>query len=194
MDWLVVGLGNPGKKYEKTRHNAGAMVLNRIIERHRDEFGGGLKPNADFQALVAAGKLAGAKVLLLFPQSYMNLSGGSVAKAASFYKLKPANVLVIFDDKDIPLGTLRLRPAGSSGGHNGVKSIIERLGTEEFPRLRVGTGTAASLSRQADAADFVLKRPSKAEQETLDAAVARAAEAVEVALAEGLEAAMSRFN
>jgi PTH1 family peptidyl-tRNA hydrolase len=194
MDWLIVGLGNPGKKYENTRHNAGAMVLSEIVAGNPDAFGDGLRMNADLKALTAVGTIGGAKVLLVFPQSYMNLSGGAVAKAVSFYKVEPSRVLAVFDDKDIPLGTLRLRASGSAGGHNGVKSIIERLGTEEFPRLRVGVGTAASLERKTDAADFVLKRPSKAERETLAASVSRAAEAVETILTEGLEAAMNRYN
>ena len=191
MDWLIVGLGNPGKEYANTRHNAGAMVLEKILERHGDDFDKFSNSNK-FKARVAKGRLSGQKVFLVFPQTYMNLSGNSVADAANFYKINPNRILVIFDDKEISLGSLRLRLSGSAGGHNGVKSIIEKLGTQDFPRLRVGIGT--EISKKSDAANFVLGKPSKEELAELEKSVTKAAEEVEVILTEGPDTAMNRYN
>ncbi|MBN1585268.1 aminoacyl-tRNA hydrolase [Candidatus Uhrbacteria bacterium] len=191
MDWLIVGLGNPGPEYAQTRHNAGAMAIEAILRRHGDGFGS-LAMNRKFKALTAKGRLAGRKVMLAFPQTFMNLSGQAVAAIASFHKINPDRILVIADEKDIPLGRLRLRLSGSAGGHNGLKSIIERLGTRDFPRLRIGIGT--ETSKRSEAADFVLGRPSAEELAELKAAAERAAEAVRTLLADGPESAMGKFN
>lgn len=191
LNWLIVGLGNPGKKYAGTRHNAGAMVLAELVRRHPDAFGQ-LVESGKFKAKIAKGRLGDHKVLLAFPQTFMNLSGLSVSAIAKFYRLPAERVLVIFDDKDLPLGTLRLRPEGGAGGHNGVKSIIGDLGTDKFPRLRVGIGTA--VTERADTADFVLGHPSAEEKAKLAKAVEQAANAIETAMKEGLDAAMNRFN
>lgn len=193
MDWIIIGLGNPGKDYAKTRHNAGAMVLEAILKRHPEDFDG-LTPDKKFKALTAKGRLAGKKVLLVFPQTYMNLSGHSAAEAASFYKVPAENVLVLVDEKELPVGKLRLRLNGSAGGHNGIKSIIERLGTQDFPRLRIGVGNDVSKGHKVDTADFVLGRPSKEELAELEATAERAAEEVEVIVTEGPETAMNRYN
>jgi PTH1 family peptidyl-tRNA hydrolase len=190
--WLLVGLGNPGRKYAGTRHNAGAMVLEALIRRSGDALGP-LKENKKLKGLVSKGRLADTGAVLLFPTTYMNLSGEAVQAAASFYKIPPERTLLIFDDKDIPLGQLRLRPEGGAGGHNGVKSVIQRLGTQRFPRLRVGIGGAAA-DRAGDTADFVLGKPSKAERAALEDAVSRAAAAAETVLREGLDAAMNQHN
>ncbi len=191
---LVVGLGNPGKKYAATRHNVGARVLEIVRERLAGTGAGfeGFKTSAGFKAEVSEGKIGGAKLVLMLPTTYMNGSGEAVQPAAEFWKIAPDEILVVFDDKDLPLGKLRLRAGGSAGGHNGMRSVIERLGTEDVPRLRVGTGTERAV--RADAARFVLGKFSPAERKAIKEAEERAAEAVETALREGLTAAMNKYN
>ncbi len=192
---LVVGLGNPGKEYANTRHNVGA----RVLETVRGELagaGGGFddfRRNDEFRAAVSEGRLGGTKVVLMLPQTYMNESGAAVQPAARFWKVEPAEVLVVYDDKDLPLGKLRIRAGGSAGGHNGMRSVIERMGTEDLPRLRVGIG-ASGGSRIADAAKFVLGKFAPGERDKIAAAEKRAAEAVGAILKDGLEAAMNKYN
>ncbi len=187
IEWLVVGLGNPGRQYEPTRHNVGFRALDLVAKA------AGAKVNrAKFQALTGTCGLGGCKVLLLKPQTFMNSSGVAVEQAASWYQLPPERVLVLFDDVDLDVGRVRVRRNGSAGGHNGVKSIIACLGSQNFPRIKIGVG--AKPHPDYDLADWVLSRFSAREQKLLDPAMIRAAEAVETVLAWGVERAASQFN
>ena len=186
-DWLIVGLGNPGEKYERTRHNVGFLVVDALAERL-----GVPVQKLKHRALTNTVRLAGQKALLMKPVTFMNLSGEAVGDAARFYKLPPERVLVISDDTALPLGKLRLRKGGSAGGHNGLKSIIQHLGTDQFPRLRVGVGEKPRPDY--DMADWVLGRLQGEDWKAMEAAVDRAADAVEHVLAHGVDAAMNRFN
>ncbi len=182
---LIAGLGNPGTDYVGTRHNAGFMVLDILAQMvgvsiKREKFG----------ALAAEVLHGDEKLLLLKPQQYMNRSGHAIATAAGFYKLQPGDVLVVTDDMALPTGQLRLRPKGSAGGHNGLKDIIAALKTDQFPRLRVGIGSAGTR----DAADYVLSWFSEQERQSIDQAVQTAANAALCWAAEGIEPAMTRYN
>ncbi|MCL4466639.1 MAG: aminoacyl-tRNA hydrolase [Chloroflexi bacterium] len=183
--WLVVGLGNPGRQYERSRHNVGFRCLDLVAGRLGVGF-----TRRGFNSLLATGVLGGQRVLLAKPQTYMNLSGQAVGALTRYYGLRPAIVLVIYDDMDLPLGRLRVRERGSSGGHRGLQSIIDDLGTQEFPRLRIGIGRSDTIAGAA----YVLGRFAPEEETVLAETVARAADAVEVALSEGPAAAMNRFN
>lgn len=186
---MIAGLGNPGKEYEATRHNVGQQVITRLFSRH----GATLDWKPERGAMVGKGAIRGRKVMLVTPSDFfMNDSGAPVQKIAAFYKIAPADILVVFDDKEIPLGKIRVRSCGSAGGHKGMLSVIEHLGTEEIPRLRVGIGTEEG--HRADAAKFVLGRPSEEERSSLFAALDRAADAVETVLEKGLEEAMNKYN
>ena len=183
---LIVGLGNPGRRYRETRHNVGWEVISRLARRARiavDE--------EDGFSDVGRGAIGGTRVILARPQTYVNVSGEAVRDLRRRHRLRPQDIVVVVDDLDLPLGRLRLRASGSAGGHNGLKSIIEALGTTEFPRLRVGIGRPAE---GVDPADHVLTRFTSDEQAVVDAALDRAAEAIETAIAEGIETAMNRFN
>ncbi|MCE7948750.1 MAG: aminoacyl-tRNA hydrolase [Chloroflexi bacterium CFX4] len=184
--FLIVGLGNPGRDYEKTRHNIGFRVAEALAAKHGLSFA---KKQA--KALLAEGSIAERRVLIAKPQTYMNLSGESVRPLVSFYNIPLANVLIILDDLDIPLGTLRLRPNGSAGGQNGMKSILGQLGTQNLARLRFGIGRPPG---RMDAAAYVLQPFATDEQmlviETLD----RAVRAAETWLQYGIETAMTRHN
>lgn len=186
-EYLIVGLGNPGSKYEATRHNVGFRAVAALAES------AGVKiDRAKFQALTAQCTVAGHRVLLMQPQTYMNNSGLAVRQAADFYKLPPDRILVLFDDIDLDVGRLRIRRSGSAGGHNGIKSIIACLGSQDFPRIKIGVG--AKPHPDYDLADWVLSRFTVAEQKLLLPAIDRAAEAVPVILTDGIEKASSRFN
>ena len=185
--WLVVGLGNPGSRYEATRHNTGFQAVARLAAD-----AGVRIDRARFHALTARADVAGQSVLLMQPQTYMNESGIAVREAASFYKLPPERVLVLFDDIDLDVGRLRIRRSGSAGGHNGIKSIIAQLGSQDFPRIKIGVG--AKPHPDYDLADWVLSRFTPQERKLLEPAIVRAAEAVPVILSEGLERAASRYN
>jgi PTH1 family peptidyl-tRNA hydrolase len=178
---LLVGLGNPGREYRDTRHNVGFLLLDRLAARERAEF----RIEKSWQAEVArAGDL-----LLCKPLTYMNLSGQAVRPLSQFYKIEPAQVLVILDDMALPLGKLRFRPSGSAGGHNGLQSVIDHLGTPAIPRLRVGIGSA-----ERDVVDDVLGRFALEERPALEQSLDRALEAIECARTRGLEAAMNTYN
>ena len=185
--WLLVCLGNPGEKYENTRHNVGYMVADEIGQRCRSPI-----QKLRFKALTDVVTIAGQKVLVMKPVTYMNLSGEAVRPAADFYKIPPDHVLVISDDTALAVGRLRIRRGGSAGGHNGLKNIIQHLGTDQFPRIRVGVGEKPHPDY--DLADWVLGRFTGEDKKAMDAAVKRAADAVECLLAEGPDRAMNRFN
>jgi PTH1 family peptidyl-tRNA hydrolase len=182
---LIVGLGNPGREYEHTRHNVGFQVAEELAQRYRVT----LKSRASWKARVAKIAEIDEGVLLAEPTTFMNLSGWAVREIAAFHKLSPSDVLVVVDDADLPLGRLRLRTSGSAGGHNGLKSVIQELGTAEFPRLRVGVGRQAGELK-----NHVLGRFSVDERTQIDAAVKRAADAAELFAKENILAAMNRFN
>ncbi len=177
---LVVGLGNPGPEYERTRHNLGFWVLDRLVPPGEWEWRG------KWKALCAAR----SGLLFCKPQTFMNLSGQAVAAIASFYKVPPRAVLVVLDDLSLELGRIRIRAGGSAGGHNGLKSIIASLGTQEIPRVRVGIGSAENR----DTAGYVLGAFSAAELRVLEESLPRAEEAVRLACSEGLDRAMNAFN
>jgi PTH1 family peptidyl-tRNA hydrolase len=183
---LIVGLGNPGKKYEGTRHNVGFRVLDRLAAK----FGEGATRNK-FEGLVMEAAIAGERALLLWPQTFMNVSGESVGPALEFYKIELANLLVVCDDFNLPLGKLRFRREGSAGGQNGLADVICRLGTDEFPRLRLGIGP---VPERWNPADFVLSKFEAGQQDAVDEIVARGAEAAECWVAEGIQVSMNRYN
>jgi len=187
FSWLVVFLGNPGPKYDCTRHNAGFMAGDALAKK----LGVGIG-RLRFKALTAACEINGEKVLLMKPQTYMNLSGEAVGEAARFYKIPPEHVLVVSDEISLPLGKLRVRPKGSAGGHNGLKSIISSLGSDAFPRIRIGVG--APPHPDYDMADWVLSVFRNQDLEDMLTAAARAAEAVVCYISDGPERAMNRYN
>ena len=186
-DWIVVFLGNPGPKFAGTRHNAGFMTADKC-----EKATGAKIIKARFKALTAQTKVGGQSVLLMKPQTFMNLSGDAVIEAAKFYKVPAERVLVVSDDISLPTGKLRIRTKGSAGGHNGLKSIIARLGTEAFPRVKIGVG--APPHPDYDMADWVLGTFKNQDAEDMDAATARAWDAAVCYITEGPEKAMDRFN
>jgi peptidyl-tRNA hydrolase, PTH1 family len=183
---LIVGLGNPGAKYKDTRHNVGFEVAARLAKQF-----GASPPRARFQGEIVEAKFAGARLLLLTPLTYMNASGASVLATRDFYKIDLSDTLIICDDFNLPLGKLRLRAKGSSGGQKGLEDILRRLGTEDVPRLRIGIGTPPP---GRDVAGYVLSRFAKDEQAVIAEALDRAAEAAEAWLREGLEPTMNKYN
>jgi len=184
--FLIAGLGNPGRQYRDNRHNIGFLAVDRLAASLGLTF-----TRLESRALVSKGTHQGRRVVLAKPQTYMNLSGKAVASLARFYKVPFVQLLVVYDDVDLPLGTLRLRPTGGSGGHRGVESIIESLGSQEFPRLRLGIGRPPG---RMDAGDYVLEDFSRQETEFLPEILGRAVEAILTFSTEGLATAMNRFN
>ena len=184
--YIIAGLGNPTREYEKTRHNVGFDTIDVLADK--------LNTSVDekkFKGLYGRGIIAGEKVILLKPQTFMNLSGESVRAAADFYKVDPEDILVIYDDISLEPGQLRLRGKGSAGGHNGIKNIIAHLGTQEFPRIKVGVG---DKPKGMDLADYVLGHFSKEDQAKMDEAFKDAADAAEMILDKGMDAAMNHYN
>lgn len=184
--YLIVGLGNPGREYRETRHNIGFMLADHLAHRLGASFS-----RLESKALVTKAEYQGKRLVLAKPQTYMNLSGNAVGSLARFYKVPLQNLLVAYDDVDLPLGTIRLRPGGGSAGQKGMGSIIERLGTQEFPRLRLGIGRPPG---RMEAAAYVLQPFKKDEIELLPELMERAVDAVLVFITNGLEAAMNQFN
>jgi PTH1 family peptidyl-tRNA hydrolase len=184
--YLIAGLGNPGREYRDNRHNIGFLALDRLAARLGLSFS-----RLESKALVTKGEHEGRRLLLAKPQTYMNLSGQAVGALLRYYKVPLENLLVVYDDVDLPLGTLRLRPGGGSGGQKGMASIIERLGSQDFPRLRVGVGRPPG---RMNAADYVLEDFTRQEAAILPEILDRAAEAALVFVEDSLDAAMNRFN
>ncbi len=183
---LIVGLGNPGKKYQDTRHNIGWQVLAELAQRHATS-----KPRARFEGEIVEAQFGTEKGLLLCPLTYMNASGRSVRPASDFYKLSPVDILILCDDISLPVGTMRFRPQGSSGGQNGLKDIIHKLGTDKVPRLRIGVGQPPP---QWDTADYVLSKFTKSEMPEIEQIVQRAAGAVADWVQHGIDFCMNRYN
>ena len=187
ISYLVVGLGNPDRKYQNTRHNAGFIALDAIAR----ELGASVT-RSKFDALTADVTIGGQRALLMKPQTYMNLSGVAVEKAASFYKIPPENVVVIFDDISLEPGKLRIRRKGTHGGHNGIRSIIDYLQSDDFPRVKLGVG--AKPNPNYDLADWVLSTFTEGERKSLDQAAAHCPEIVELILNGKIEQAMNLYN
>lgn len=187
VDWLVAGLGNPGQKYQNTRHNMGFLTVDLLAEQK------GVKLNkVKFKSAYNILGFAGCKCLVMKPQTYMNLSGEAVREAAQFYKIPAERVLVIYDDVSLPVGKLRVRPSGSAGGHNGIKNIIAHLGTQDFPRIKIGTGAPAGGGEEM--VDWVTGVPSQAEREVLFESFERAVQAAACVIEHGCQRAMNEFN
>jgi PTH1 family peptidyl-tRNA hydrolase len=188
---LIVGLGNPGKKYETTRHNAGAIAVLEFMRLNTPPFAK-LKMNKKFNALVTKGELNEEEIILALPQTFMNNSGQAVKTIASYYKLEPEDIWVVYDDVDLPLGKIRISRNGSAAGHKGVQSIIDQLKTKDFIRFRLGISN--SLKSKITTPKFVLQNFSKEEKNTLTASVKKTNEAIEFALKSEIEKTMNKFN
>jgi PTH1 family peptidyl-tRNA hydrolase len=190
---LIVGLGNPGREYAHSRHNVGFWCLNRLARRHGIAFS-----RRGRLAAVGEGQLAGQPVILAKPRTFVNLSGRAVSHLLKRCRLSPEQLLVVYDDLDLPLGRVRLRPSGSHGGHRGMRSIVEAVGSQDFPRIRIGIGRPKVAGEPTwepgHVVDYVLGPMTAEERRTLDEAVATAGEAILCLLSEGIETAMNRYN
>ena len=187
--WLIVCLGNPGAKYANTRHNAGFMAAD-VLERKYN-----VKINKiKFKALTAVADIGGQAALIMKPQTYMNLSGEAVGEAARFYKIEPDHIIVISDEMSLAAGKMRIRRKGSAGGHNGLKNIIAHLGTDAFPRIRIGVGAPAPSDDHEEVIDWVIGSVPKAELKLIEETAARAAEACACYITNGPDQAMNRYN
>lgn len=183
--WIIVGLGNPGLAYRKTRHNVGFLAVDRLAERCGVKFN-----KKGFSAVYGEGQVGGQRAILVKPQTYMNNSGEAVQQILNFYKLPPENLIVLYDDIDLPIGSMRIRANGSAGTHNGMRSILACVHSESFPRVRIGIGKDESLML----ADYVLKKPSKEDQKVLDEVFDRAADAAELIAAGRITDAQTKYN
>lgn len=185
--YLIVGLGNPGRQYEATRHNMGFDVIDKLVEEYNVPQSG-----VKFNAMYGKGRIEGQPVILMKPLSYMNLSGGPVRDMANYFKIDPeTEMIVIYDDIDLEPGQLRIRKKGSAGGHNGIKHIIQQLGTQTFVRIKVGVG---AKPKGWDLADHVLGRFSTEDRKLVDEAIAKAAKAVDIIISQGTDVAMNEYN
>jgi len=184
--YIIAGLGNPGKQFENTRHNVGFEVIDELSRRH-----GINVTKIKFKGLCGEGNIEGNKVLLLKPQTYMNLSGESIREAVSWYKVPAGKLIVVFDDIDLPTGRIRVRPSGSAGTHNGMKSVIYQLQNDSFPRIKIGIGANPEYM---DLADYVLAKFTADERKIIDKSVSTASDAVQCILKYGLNEAMNKFN
>jgi PTH1 family peptidyl-tRNA hydrolase len=183
--YIIVGLGNPGKQYENTRHNMGFLAVDLLAEKYNIDVN-----KIKFKALVGEGRIAGQKVLLVKPQTYMNLSGEAVSQAMDFYKIDPEELIVIYDDIDIPTGTFRIRKKGSPGTHNGMRNIFQHIQTNDFPRIRVGIGSG----KKDNLAGYVTGGISKSEQEILADVLKNSADAAACIIEKGIDKAMNEYN
>ncbi|MEG0250392.1 MAG: aminoacyl-tRNA hydrolase [Peptostreptococcus sp.] len=184
--YIIVGLGNPGKKFEHTRHNAGFDAIDRLADKH------GIKiDKLKHKALIGEGRIGSEKVILVKPQTYMNLSGESIVSVCQFFKPEYDHMIVMYDDIDLDVGKLRIRKKGSAGSHNGMKSIIKSLSTQEFPRIRIGV---SKPTEGWDLADFVLSRLSSEDSKSFDESLDRAVLTVEEIISSGIEPAMNKYN
>lgn len=183
---IIVGLGNPGKEYEHTRHNAGFDALDKLADKYNISI-----KTKKFQALIGDGIINGKRVILMKPQTFMNLSGNAVHEIANFYNLSSEDFLVIYDDIDLDVGSIRVRAKGSAGGHNGIKSIIANLGDDKFNRVRVGVG---AKKENSDLVDHVLGQMSKTDRKEFEDALDKAVAAVEETLENGIMSAMNKYN
>jgi len=186
MPFLVAGLGNPGEKYASTPHNLGFMVVDRLAARHAIRV-----TRPECQALIGPGAISGKPVVLAKPQTFMNLSGLAVKPLLEKYEIPPAELILVYDELDLPWGQLRIRPSGSAAGHNGAKDVIAKLGTQEFPRIRLGVHPGHPLS---SGADYLLSRLTRQQNETLDAFIDFAADAAESIITRGVPLSMTDFN
>ena len=187
VEWLLVGLGNPGDKYDNTRHNVGFAAIDQLAEELKVPV-----QKLKYRALTQSVELGGAKVLLMKPITYMNLSGEAVGEATRFFKIPADHVLVLSDDVSLPVGKLRVRRSGSAGGHNGLKNIIAHLGTDQFPRIRVGVGAPAHPDREM--IGWVIGKFTPEERKVVDQAVDRAVDAAACLIEKGVQEAQNRFN
>ena len=187
VQWLLVCLGNPGKEYANTRHNIGFMAADALERRTGVKFN-----KLKYRALTGEITLGGQRVLVVKPQTYMNLSGEAVKLAGGFYKIPPERILVLYDDVSLPLGKLRIRASGSAGGHNGIKNIIAHLGTDAFPRIKVGVGAPEGADR--DLVDWVIGNFTQAQRKVVDEAIDKALDAAACVIEHGVSEAQNRFN
>ncbi len=185
--YIIAGLGNPGRKYVGTRHNMGFEAIDAVAAKYKIEI-----KKAKFNALYGEGTIEGEKVVLIKPQTFMNLSGESVRDFKQWYKVDNSQIIIIYDDVSLPVGKMRIRPKGSAGGHNGMKSIIYQLATDEFPRIKIGVGSPENPDY--DLGDYVLGKFTKTEVETLIPTAIKAADAVGEIIKNGVQKAMSVFN
>ena len=183
--FVIAGLGNPGRKYENTRHNMGFLTVDRLAEKHNIKVS-----KIKHKALIGDGIISGRRVLLVKPQTYMNLSGDSLREVMSYYNVDIQDLIVIYDDLDLETGALRIRKKGSAGSHNGMKSVVNQLQSQDFPRIRIGIGKSGGL----DWKDFVTGKVGKQEGDILAETIARAADAVECILEKGIDRAMNEYN
>ncbi len=184
--FLVAGLGNPGEQYAQTPHNLGFLVVDRLATRH------GIRlTRKECQALIGQGTISGKTVLLAQPQTYMNLSGVAIRPLMERNEISPSELLLIYDELDLPWGSIRVRPKGSAAGHNGITDVIEKIGTQEFPRIRLGVHPGYSLP---SGKDYLLSRFTRQQKENLDAFIDLGADAAESVIAEGVEQSMAKFN
>ena len=184
--YVIIGLGNPGEEYAKTRHNMGYRALDVLADKNSIDI-----RKSKFHSVIGQGRIAGRKVILVKPETYMNKSGIAARETAMYFDVPSENLIVIYDDVDLPTGSIRIRKSGGAGTHNGMKSVVSELGTKEFPRIRIGVGAASSGE---DLVDRVIGKVPKEEQEALDKAAAAAADAAEDIIGLGTEIAMSRHN
>ena len=187
--FVIAGLGNPGRRYAQTRHNLGFITIDRLAGSLGVEV-----RKIKHKALVGEGIFAGRRFMLVKPQTYMNLSGDSLGEIVDYYKVEPENLLVIYDDMDFETGQMRVRKQGSAGSHNGMRSVIRRLGFDNFPRIRIGIGGKAKDSFPGDVKDFVIGGFTAEEKEPLENAVDRAVEAVKCYMEDGIDKAMNKYN
>ena len=186
-DWLIVGLGNPGLQYEKTRHNAGFMVIDALAEKYGAGF-----PKRKYDALIGECKIGDNRIMLVKPQTFMNLSGKAVTAICSFYKIPYDKVIVMFDDVSLDVGKIRVRRKGSDGGHNGIKDIIQLSGTSDIPRIKIGVGKKPNA--EYDLKDWVLGKFSKEDLDTFQKATEIGVKAAEEIIKRGIDSAMNRYN